>query len=97
MTLQIIAILLLLTSIVITFFGRRRTAERELTQRDLVWLGWKPTHRHYKGGFYEEATRAIACDDVVEGEAVVVYVGSDGRTYVRSARQFDEPSRFWEL
>ena len=68
-----------------------------LTRRDFVWLGWKPTHVHKKGGLYEEATRAICTDDVEAGETVVLYVAEDGCTYVRAARMFDEAGRFIEL
>lgn len=70
------------------------SAVMNLTKRDFGWLGWKPTHVHYKGGLYEESTRAIATDPIEDGEAVVVYVHESGATYVRPARMFDEVSRF---
>jgi hypothetical protein len=68
-----------------------------LTRRDFRFLGWKPTHQHYKGGFYEEATRAIATDGIAPGEAVVIYVHERGDVYARPARLFDEEARFTPL
>lgn len=68
-----------------------------LTKRDFGWLGWKPTHQHYKGGFYEEATRATVTDPMEAGETAVVYVHESGSTYARPARMFDEPARFKEI
>lgn len=76
-------------------FATHRTPN--LSKRDLWCLGWKPTHRHYKGSFYEEATRATSASDILEGEIVVVYVSQDGRTYVRVAEEFDQSPRFMEL
>jgi hypothetical protein len=70
---------------------------RQLTKRDVFWLGWAPTHRHYKGGHYEEMTRAIATDPIEAGETVVTYVHESGSTYVRPARLFDQPERFTAL
>lgn len=67
---------------------------RNLTRRDFCFLGWRPTHRHYKGGFYEEATRAIATDKIEADEAAVIYVHESGSIYARPARLFDEEARF---
>lgn len=68
-----------------------------LTRRDFCFLGWKPTHRHYKGGFYEEAVRAIATDCIAAGETVVIYVHERGTVHARPARLFDEEARFAPL
>lgn len=66
----------------------------DLTKRDVGWLGFRASHEHYKGGRYEEMTRATATDRIEPGEAVVVYVHETGSTYVRPARLFDQPWRF---
>lgn len=98
MTIEVILLFLLLISLIIwldlTTSGASYVPGRQLTRRDFIWLGWAPTHRHYKGGQYEEATRAIATDPIEAGETVVIYVHSTGTVHARPARLFDEPTRF---
>jgi hypothetical protein len=89
-------LLLIVLALGLSFAVIRSTTRADvlLTKRDFAWLGWKPTHVHYKGGLYEESTRAIATDRIEAGESVVLYVHESGATYVRPARMFDEVSRF---
>ena len=67
------------------------------TKRDFGWLGWKPTHLHNSNVLYEEATRAIASDALVAGEAVVVCVDSEGHVHVVPVSTYDDPNQFKEV
>lgn len=49
--------------------------------------GWRPTHRHRKGGLYRVITRAQLEADLAPA---VVYEGQDGRVWVRPAAEFDD-------
>lgn len=89
-----IALLLFIILYADAVCSRAEVPGRNLTRRDFAFLGWNPTHRHYKGGLYEEATRAIATDNIAAGEAVAVYVHESGSVYARPARLFDEEARF---
>lgn len=47
--------------------------------------GWRPTHRHKKGGLYRVMTDAVNEADRVP---VVVYDDVDGQVWVRPASEF---------
>lgn len=47
---------------------------------------WLPTHRHYKGGWYQELFRARMDTDQ---SRVVIYRGEDGRNWIRPADEFE--------
>lgn len=47
---------------------------------------WRPTHRHYKGGFYREIARGRIEADL---SPVVIYDNEKGETWVRPAEDFD--------
>jgi hypothetical protein len=53
-----------------------------------------PTHRHRKGGLYQELMRGFWEPDVT---GVVVYRHEDGTVWVRNAVEFDDPNRFQPL
>ena len=47
---------------------------------------FKPTHRHYKGGLYQELHRATHSETL---EPLVIYRDSKGRIWARPAAMFD--------
>ena len=51
----------------------------------------RPTHRHYKGGFYRETKRGRATGDkpIVDLTPVVVYENEAGEVWVRAVEEFD--------
>lgn len=55
--------------------------------------GWRPTHRHRKGGLYRVVTTALIEATL---ELAVVYDSSDGHVWVRPYKEFHD-GRFTEL
>lgn len=54
----------------------------------------KPTHQHKKGGLY---TKMMDATHSETEEAMTVYMGADGRIWVRPKAMFDEADRFAPL
>ena len=55
--------------------------------------GWRPTHRHRKGGLYRVVSRAVWEPD---RSPCVIYDDAEGNTWVRPAAEFDD-GRFTPL
>lgn len=50
-------------------------------------LFWRPTHRHYKGGYYKVLYNATKEDTLSE---LIVYEDKNGKVWVRTANNFYE-------
>lgn len=60
----------------------------------------QPTHRHKKRGteysIVGEAELQISREDLVDGSEMIVYLGTDGKLWVRSKFEFED-GRFEEI
>jgi hypothetical protein len=68
----------------------------DLTKAEIrkAFSGYKPTHRHYKGGLYQLLGQAKHTETE---EELTIYRDSDGNYWARPRAMFDEPGRFTPL